>query len=214
MKALTISQPYADLIANLEKWVENRLWETALRGWIAIHAGKGTQYLGRAELKDYPTGAIVALSKLTPAGHRQESLIAIPGTNKSWKQFYNHEHTEGPQCFILEHTVKLITPIPCPGARMFWNVPDVLMPKLRDQIRTLRQRPFNAHRFENNGSSEQHQVQSIEAMRDLWDECFAKAKRGKTLEPQIAQMNADRDASGFLPRKVGNARLQAQWRSQ
>jgi hypothetical protein len=184
MKALTTSQPYASLIADLEKWVENRIWETSVRGWIAIHAGKGSQYLDKAELNNYPTGAIVAVAKLTaclrlqPAGHREESLIAIPGTNKSWKQFYRHPHTEGPFCLILEHTVKLITPIPCAGAMKFWNVLPEVMLELRDQVRTLRQRTFNGQRFERDGSSEQHNVQTIEAMRDLWDQVFDE-KRSK-----------------------------------
>lgn len=52
MKALTISQPYASLIANGEKWIENRRWETLYRGKLAIHAGKGTQYLDRDELRE------------------------------------------------------------------------------------------------------------------------------------------------------------------
>lgn len=41
MKALTISQPYASLIARGEKFVENRRWPTPYRGPLAIHAGKG-----------------------------------------------------------------------------------------------------------------------------------------------------------------------------
>jgi len=52
MKALTISQPYASLIASGEKWVENRSWPTGYRGPLAIHAGKGTQYLDRRELAE------------------------------------------------------------------------------------------------------------------------------------------------------------------
>lgn len=47
MKALTISQPFASLIASGEKWIENRIWYTSYRGPLAIHAGKGLQYLSR-----------------------------------------------------------------------------------------------------------------------------------------------------------------------
>ena len=64
MKALTISQPYASLIANGEKWVENRTWETKYRGPLAIHAGKGTQYLTRRELATYLSGCIIAVAEL------------------------------------------------------------------------------------------------------------------------------------------------------
>lgn len=40
MKALSIQQPWAWLIVNGYKDVENRSWPTNVRGRIAIHAGK------------------------------------------------------------------------------------------------------------------------------------------------------------------------------
>ncbi|MEO8269199.1 MAG: ASCH domain-containing protein, partial [Aureliella sp.] len=64
MKAITISQPFATLIASGEKWIENRTWPTSHRGRIAIHAGLGKQYLNKKELEEYPTGCIVAIGKL------------------------------------------------------------------------------------------------------------------------------------------------------
>lgn len=39
MKALTVRQPWAGLIAYRLKWIETRPWRTHYRGWIAIHAG-------------------------------------------------------------------------------------------------------------------------------------------------------------------------------
>lgn len=41
MKALSIRQPWAWLIVNGFKPVENRTWETFYRGPVLIHAGKG-----------------------------------------------------------------------------------------------------------------------------------------------------------------------------
>lgn len=38
--ALSIQQPWAWLIVNGHKDVENRDWPTNIRGWIGIHAGK------------------------------------------------------------------------------------------------------------------------------------------------------------------------------
>ena len=64
MKALTIQQPNASLIADGEKWVENRTWDTCWRGPLAIHAGKGTRYLTARELIAYPTGAVIAIANL------------------------------------------------------------------------------------------------------------------------------------------------------
>ncbi len=41
MKAITVRQPWASLIACGEKKIETRSWATKYRGPIAIHAGKG-----------------------------------------------------------------------------------------------------------------------------------------------------------------------------
>jgi hypothetical protein len=40
MKALSVRQPWAWLIANGFKDIENRSWDTSYRGLILIHAGK------------------------------------------------------------------------------------------------------------------------------------------------------------------------------
>lgn len=40
MKALTVRQPWASLIACGAKTIETRSWRTSYRGWLAIHAGK------------------------------------------------------------------------------------------------------------------------------------------------------------------------------
>ena len=40
MKALSIKQPWADLIVSGGKDIENRSWRTPYRGTFAVHAGK------------------------------------------------------------------------------------------------------------------------------------------------------------------------------
>lgn len=72
MKALTISQPYASLIANGEKWVENRVWQTSYRGELAIHAGLGLQYLKKRELAKYPNGCVICITKLAACVEHSE----------------------------------------------------------------------------------------------------------------------------------------------
>lgn len=46
MKALTLTQPYASLIAIGAKTIETRDWATKYRGPLAIHAGKGLGPVG------------------------------------------------------------------------------------------------------------------------------------------------------------------------
>jgi hypothetical protein len=136
MKALTISQPFASLIADGEKWIENRSWYTSYRGPLAIHAGKGTQYLTKKELAEHQTGCIVAVARLAACFMRSEirkmdSLSEfrkkrIPGTNRFWSEAENHKHAEGPWCWILED-VEAIEPIQVKGAQNLWVVPSEIL---------------------------------------------------------------------------------------
>ncbi|GAA0390334.1 ASCH domain-containing protein [Paenibacillus motobuensis] len=78
MKAITIIQPWATLIALGEKKFETRSWRTNYRGSLAIHAGKKIdrgiceQEPFRSVLAKYgytadnlPIGAVVAVANLT-----------------------------------------------------------------------------------------------------------------------------------------------------
>lgn len=120
--ALTISQPWASLIADGVKLLENRTWSTHYRGPLAIHAGKGTQFLTRSELKAYPTGAIVAIAQLVDVVH--VSAINDGSYPTSAEQ---QEHAQGPFCWVLRDVQKLDTPAPCSGTLGLWVVrPEIL----------------------------------------------------------------------------------------
>jgi len=130
MKALTISQPFAFLIASGVKYIENRRWSTNYRGALAIHAGKGTQYLNKDELKEYATGAVVAVAKLAACvtlkviqakANSREQGDCIPGSKITWKEASIHPHAEGPWCWILED-VREIEHVKMNGAQGLWEV--------------------------------------------------------------------------------------------
>ena len=152
MKTLTISQPFASLIATGDKWVENRTWKTDYRGPLAIHAGRGTQYLTGKQLRDFPTGAIVAVATLWgcldiravkhyAAGGDIEDpeLFAGFGRNELVR-IANHEHSEGPFGFLLRDIYRLETPVDAVGKLGFWETsPDVSAAiASANLIRTLR----------------------------------------------------------------------------
>lgn len=130
MKALTISQPYASLIVSGTKWIENRTWPTSYRGELAIHAGKGTQYLSRDELAKYPSGCVIAIAKLTACVSMQEIFDrdqvlhrrhhVIKETSKTWSQAARHTHASGPWCWILED-VQPVEPIYIAGKQGLWS---------------------------------------------------------------------------------------------
>jgi hypothetical protein len=135
MKALTIGQPYASLIADGEKWVENRTWKTNYRGPIAIHAGKGTQYLSHAKCAEQglPIGAIVATAELVACVEWDKAKSNrdrgdLP-PNIGLSTLLNHEHTEGPWLWVLDRVWKLAVPILETGKQGIWATKLVSRPK-------------------------------------------------------------------------------------
>ncbi|WP_368653744.1 ASCH domain-containing protein [Ornithinibacillus sp. 4-3] len=91
MKAITIKQPWATLIAIGAKKFETRSWQTKYRGPIAIHAGKtididachdksiieALNKVGIFLTNDLPTGAIIAIAELKKCW----SIVHHPGTD-------------------------------------------------------------------------------------------------------------------------------------
>jgi len=129
MKALTISQPWASLIASGEKFVENRTWRTNYRGTLAIHAGLGSKYLKNKELAEYETGAIVAVAWLSACFNLSISKsldypeVRSEGCGYTFGEISRHKYAEGPVCWVLEGVTKLSKPIPCKGAQGLWVLP-------------------------------------------------------------------------------------------
>lgn len=126
-RCLTISQPYASLIADGAKFVENRTWECFYRGPLLIHAGKGTQYLTKKELANYPHGCIVSACRMIACVHvpslQQRIHRGMPYRElpiSHMQEILAHEHTEGPYGFVLAEVQKLATPVACAGAQGLW----------------------------------------------------------------------------------------------
>lgn len=93
MKALSINQPWAWLIVNGHKGVENRDWDTRHRGEFLIHAGKKVDYEAYEFLEDMnidvpppselPTGGIVGKAKLISTMHIRDKHLACT-EDKPW----------------------------------------------------------------------------------------------------------------------------------
>lgn len=116
MKALTVLQPYAEMIATGEKWIENRTWATAYRGQLVIHAGAGKSMLERPEhVKLFTFGAVVAVV----------TMIACVHKTKLSREQLEHEHAHGPWCWVFAD-VRRVGPIPYKGAQGLWVYPGTL----------------------------------------------------------------------------------------
>lgn len=116
--AITIHQPWADLIVRGVKDIENRPWPTRLRGWILVHAGKkiARDALNRDNLK---------LLKVSSKDDYQPNISAIIGVvqitdcvTESSSQWFL-----GPYGFVLEKAVRFQKPIPYSGKLGIHYVP-------------------------------------------------------------------------------------------
>lgn len=132
MKALTICQPYAELIVRGEKRVENRTWATNHRGLLYIHAGKSREWLGEDDLKVYPHmpfGAIVAVAKLVDC----VLFSKVFKNDRVHAWLLEHRHASGPWCWVLDE-VTPIGPWPWKGAQGLFNVDERELDRVANRV--------------------------------------------------------------------------------
>lgn len=140
MKALTILQPFAELIvadANTlpphqsPKRIENRNWPTDFRGDFVIHAGKSTNLLFGT---NWPTseyavtlGAAVGIATLADCIAIERIKARDPVIEQRFPWLFDHPHAIGRYCFVLEHVRRFVTPIAIVGKLGWWEVRDDLI---------------------------------------------------------------------------------------
>ena len=123
MLAITICQPYTELIMTGEKLVENRTWKPNYSGPLLIHAGKSEKFLCTyeplPERMDF--GAIVGVCNLDLC----ISDYAIGNLKPTDPLVYlkGHRHVEGPWCWVLKDIRRFPTPINRNGKQKLWDVP-------------------------------------------------------------------------------------------
>lgn len=128
MKTITIKQPYATLICDGIKDIENRSWQTKFRGRVLIHAaikpikieftekGRATakeitmsSALNHAEENDL-FGCIIGSVEIIDCVEHHISDWAIP--------FYYH--------WVLANPIMFPEPIQVKGRLSFWDYPNIL----------------------------------------------------------------------------------------
>ena len=123
MKAITLHQPWATLIALGLKTMETRSWSTKYRGPIAIHAGKTidhevAEYLAeRMGCADLPTGAVIATATLAKVLTTGPALWGwLPDDEAEYGDF-----SPGRFAWALEDVQVLPEPIPARGQQGLWH---------------------------------------------------------------------------------------------
>ena len=122
MKCLTIQQPWAWLIIEGSKDIENRTWATKHRGPLLIHAGQriekeAAEYYKQESVElgldwpdPLPTGCIIGMVDLIDVVTEHES------------QWFN-----GPYGWVLANPRAAIEPLPYKGRLGLYDVPDELL---------------------------------------------------------------------------------------
>ncbi|MFA5176365.1 MAG: ASCH domain-containing protein [Candidatus Nanoarchaeia archaeon] len=119
MKALSLKQPWAELILQGKKTIELRKWKTKFRGKFYIHASGSIddKSMERYNFKDLPKKSLVGTAEL---------VEVITYTNK--KEFLKDKNKHlaltdewGKYGFVLIN-IKRIKPIPYKGQLNFFEV--------------------------------------------------------------------------------------------
>jgi activating signal cointegrator 1 len=160
MKALTLTQPWATLVAIGEKTWETRSWSTSYRGPLLIHAAKSfpkdcrdlcAEEPFRTALGDIghldswrelPRGAVVAVAELVACARidatfiRAMQVLIDDVLVPTWEDEFGN-YTPGRFAWRLENVRPATEPISCRGALGLWEPPTDVMEQVRAQIEAL-----------------------------------------------------------------------------
>ena len=143
MKALSLTQPWASLVALGHKQIETRSWSTKYRGLLAIHAAKGfpatarqvayheepfrtvlseahlipTQRTGMVP-ENLPRGAIIAVAELVDVRPTEELAEQITAHERAFG-----DYSPGRYAWLLCNIRALPEPISARGQLGLFDVP-------------------------------------------------------------------------------------------
>ena len=136
MRALSLYQPWASLIALGLKKVETRSWGTAYRGDVAVHAAKRWTRAERAfaealsEFSEFEAlreadpgnvlGAVVCVARLAGCVRMTDGWIERQGV---WEKMVGG-FAPGRWGWILEDVRPLAAPVPMRGRQGLWTLSD------------------------------------------------------------------------------------------
>lgn len=161
MKALSLTQPWATLVAIGAKRIETRSWVTPYRGEVAIHAAKKWTADDRYACWDEPIRSALAPTNLVDFGSYDDlpldaierfrlplgaivavaALVQIDSTDSlsrarwmSERELAFGDYSDGRYGWLLGCALPLREPIPCRGALGLWTVPPAIERLVRAQV--------------------------------------------------------------------------------
>jgi hypothetical protein len=137
--ALSIKQPWADLIIRGEKTIEVREWRINLRGAVLIHVSKTIDWK-TVELFDYPDTLSLSRGGLLAVA---EIVEVIEFTRKSWLDLMPRHRVVHPPVreplygAVLGQILPLRQRIPCSGKTMLFPIPPAIEARTRLELISL-----------------------------------------------------------------------------
>lgn len=144
MKAISVTQPWASLIAIGAKRIETRSWRTPYRGCLAIHAAKAFPRWAKQTCDDFmfaqelgpnplPLGAVIAECRLIsciPTRELQQNGVIEVDHLAGCGDFYMSDserlfgdYSPGRWAWLLADIKRLEVPIPAKGSLSLWEWP-------------------------------------------------------------------------------------------
>lgn len=135
--ALTLTQPWATLVAHGHKKVETRSWPTAYRGPLVIHAAKSLPPSVRSavnteplrsllarlgilhQLDDLPRGCGLATCELVDCVPTEAWITGNLRLTDAERAF--GDYTPGRYAWLFDHVTPFPEPVPAQGALGLWR---------------------------------------------------------------------------------------------
>jgi len=163
MKALSLWQPSASLMAIGAKKIETRSWGTTYRGLVAIHAAKKwdenlrDQSLGQPfydrlfgdghyhNSKELPRGCFIAVGILHRVLSTTTHAPAVPSMKTH--EFWFGDYSENRFMWVFDGIWKLSTPLFARGHQALWDVEDEIAQLMTDLLPEEAQETIKQHQL-------------------------------------------------------------------
>ncbi len=146
MRALSLWDPWAMLVAIRAKRYETRSWGTSYRGPIAIHSTKKFDEEDRSiclcepfrsalvaggikTLGAMPRGAIIAVGRLVGIARAEDERASLSEQERAFG-----DYSDGRFAWVFADVRRLPEPVPCSGLQGLWTLPDAIERRVMGQI--------------------------------------------------------------------------------
>lgn len=139
MRFLSLTQPWATLMAIGAKRIETRSWATQYRGWVGIHAAKGFPGWARETCLDPPFAEVLVEDRIqSPDELLRGHVLAVVylsdviptervmmRTMMTGRELVFGDYSPGRFAWLTDSRVQLAHPIPAKGRLGLWYDADL-----------------------------------------------------------------------------------------